>query len=1091
VANGAIGQIVNSGYAFVLLEAALAPVAGDPLWVSGTVAGRATNVMPAITAYVGVIKDASMYAATGGVMADLTPNFALSVPLNTLNTVYNAGVAWADQTMILSNAHGGGVAINATNPALVGVTVTAFEIDVIGGATNFYVVGGFDVSSSISRAAIPGAVWNEVAFLSSTLTLTGGPAVVTAAAMVHVGAGVINGPGNTVSDAYDLLVDAGPAGTATVTRSWSFGAVGAVQAQLGLVLGTALNPPTENDLVMGTGATVVSQANTGRLGYLAGGTQQFMVSMNGGAYVPLLYGPAAGGFTTGSVPFGSAIGTLTQDNANFYFHDANNTLQLGGAAPSANASLAILASKTIAAPVAISVWNGLDFQASTLTLTAGGVAPNRLDAVYLAAPVITQTAGAVYTVVQASTVTIAGPPTASAGGGATPVLSFPASLRILTGPLCIGTANPAGAAYNNGSIVTDRAICSFGLSKNLLVSDGNTYFGTIASTAAGESWVLGCTASIVAAAVPVLEWTSLYNVLIGVPYASQVATSKLQVQADKTIAVPAAIDTWKGFNFVTSTLTLTAGGVAPNSLSAAYFAAPVITSAGAYVIPAAATVTIAGSPTAGGALTITNPLALFVATGQVAIRDGSALAQWSPADSVLDVYAKNMFVYVDSDGVGEWGLKMRGNNAGVWQDIFRFTANGGSGQIYCGSTHGSYFLTLYAGNAEVARCTTSLNFLLGTTTDYATSRLHMVANKTIAVPAAIDTWKGFNFDTSTLTLTAGGVAPTSLSAAYFAAPVITSAGAYVIPAAATVTIAGPPTAGGALTITATLALNILSGALQSAGQFYTTLTGGGPAAGMKSQSTCWEYIGGAANAKYWDVQAGGNVLNWRTVNDANDAAVTFLTVTRNATTSITSVSWAAEQFAVTASKSVVAAAGAVWDGIKFAASTLTWTGATTPVTAAAFFNVEGPTITAASAVVTTDFATCKIGVASVAGSATITNNWCIWSLGAIRCDGRMEETRGANIGAATDIALGEDGNSFGITIGTGVLDRIATARWRAGSVVALHFAAAVAVSSGTAASATHAGLRLAGSVPLAAVADTLLVLLFDGTWWQEIGRKVA
>ena len=202
---------------------------------------------------------------------------------------------------------------------------------------------------------------------------------------------------------------------------------------------------------------------------------------------------------------------------------------------------------------------------------------------------------------------------------------------------------------------------------------------------------------------------------------------------------------------------------------------------------------------------------------------------------------------------------------------------------------------------------------------------------------------------------------------------------------------------------------------------------------------------------------------------------------------------ASSRLRVSADKSVVAAAGAIWNAIDFMASTLTWTGATTPVTAAAFFNVAGPTVTAASAVVTTDFTTARIGVASFAGvgPASATNLWSLWLDGSCRVDGRMEEKRGVNVAAATDMTLGEDGNSFGITVGTGVLDRIAIARWRAGAVVVLHFLAAVTVSSGTAASATHAGLRLAGSVPLNAVLDGLLVLLYDGTWWQEIGRKVA
>ena len=54
------------------------------------------------------------------------------------------------------------------------------------------------------------------------------------------------------------------------------------------MLGAGFNPPTENDLVLGAGGTVVSEANSGRLGYVAGATQKFVVSQNGGAYVQLL-----------------------------------------------------------------------------------------------------------------------------------------------------------------------------------------------------------------------------------------------------------------------------------------------------------------------------------------------------------------------------------------------------------------------------------------------------------------------------------------------------------------------------------------------------------------------------------------------------------------------------------------------------------------------------------------------------------------------------------------------------------------------------------------------------------------------------------
>ena len=265
------------------------------------------------------------WTTAGGVRLQLD-NGAVGV---TLAVTYASGAVAADQTFSLLDVDGGGLIVDATAGGFTGSA--AFEIDVIGGSVNFYRVGGFDVTSSISAAA-GAANWNEVNFLTSTLTLTGGPAASAALAMVHVGAGIVNGVGNTVSDAYNLLVDAGPSGTATLTRSWSLGVTGAAQFAQGLVLGASLAPPGENDLVFGAGATSVSTANSGRLGYRAGVVQQFYASSNTDAYVPVLVGPAAGGFTQGSVSFGSASGQLTEDNANFFWDDANNRLGIDVAA---------------------------------------------------------------------------------------------------------------------------------------------------------------------------------------------------------------------------------------------------------------------------------------------------------------------------------------------------------------------------------------------------------------------------------------------------------------------------------------------------------------------------------------------------------------------------------------------------------------------------------------------------------------------------------------------------------------------------------------------------------------------------------------
>lgn len=68
--TGSIDVCVN-GVEEILLAAGLTPVAGETLYVSATVAGRATNIAPAIAFPIGVIKNAAEYATTGRVKAIL------------------------------------------------------------------------------------------------------------------------------------------------------------------------------------------------------------------------------------------------------------------------------------------------------------------------------------------------------------------------------------------------------------------------------------------------------------------------------------------------------------------------------------------------------------------------------------------------------------------------------------------------------------------------------------------------------------------------------------------------------------------------------------------------------------------------------------------------------------------------------------------------------------------------------------------------------------------------------------------------------------------------------------------------------------
>lgn len=102
---------------------------------------------------------------------------------------------------------------------------------------------------------------------------------------------------------------------------------------------------------------------------------------------------------------------------------------------------------------------------------------------------------------------------------------------------------------------------------------------------------------------------------------------------------------------------------------------------------------------------------------------------------------------------------------------------------------------------------------------------------------------------------------------------------------------------------------------------------------------------------------------------------------------------------------------------------------------------------------------------------------------------RFETKQGSNIVSANDLTLLGDGNIFPVSLNT-TINGIATANWQAGSVVSMHFSGTPTVKHSTAASAGFASFKLSGSVDLVAAVDTILTVYFDGTYWQELSRKV-
>lgn len=103
--------------------------------------------------------------------------------------------------------------------------------------------------------------------------------------------------------------------------------------------------------------------------------------------------------------------------------------------------------------------------------------------------------------------------------------------------------------------------------------------------------------------------------------------------------------------------------------------------------------------------------------------------------------------------------------------------------------------------------------------------------------------------------------------------------------------------------------------------------------------------------------------------------------------------------------------------------------------------------------------------------------------------GRFGQAKGANVAAANDLTLGEDGNLFHVT-GNTTINAITTNHWQAGSEIILIFDSNPTVKNNTAGGAGTAVMLLAGGVDFSATANDVLTLIYDGTSWFEVSRSV-
>lgn len=103
--GGPVNVVANAFRQPVLLETGLTPHAGDTLYVSAAVAGRATNVAPATAIAIGTVEDVGNYATTGLVFAVVEmpagtsgagsafPGFGTAPPAIAQGNVASAGVS--------------------------------------------------------------------------------------------------------------------------------------------------------------------------------------------------------------------------------------------------------------------------------------------------------------------------------------------------------------------------------------------------------------------------------------------------------------------------------------------------------------------------------------------------------------------------------------------------------------------------------------------------------------------------------------------------------------------------------------------------------------------------------------------------------------------------------------------------------------------------------------------------------------------------------------------------------------------------------------------------------------------------------------
>lgn len=380
-----------------------------------------------------------------------------------------------------------------------------------------------------------------------------------------------------------------------------------------------------------------------------------------------------------------------------------------------------------------------------------------------------------------------------------------------------------------------------------------------------------------------------------------------------------------------------------------------------------------------------------------------------------------------------------------------------------GTTDYINFLVGNNGGTEAMRIIDSGNVGIGQTVPV--GKLDILGTLTVASGASA-VLRDFYMEPATITISGSTNITTAngFNFVEFGVPTYSNA-SIAISNASTVAIMGPPTASGGMSITTKYALNIISGNM---------LMGGGYIYGSNTGAYLALADGGSGNTKLTAAANGTTGLEL-----AVGKALMVVPTSSNIRSSISGNSGILFDFGSTAytmNDNITAASG---------------TRAVAPVFAVgiASFSADNASVTF------TDAATIYIAGAPTAGTnVTITNPYALWiDAGAVRFDGRLLNTQGADVTSATNLTLGSDGNVFEIT-GTTKIDLISNIGWQNGSSITLIANENVVIDDGTATSGTNITINLTGGDYSMTADDTLTLVLSEttvgGQAWREVSRSV-